>query len=283
MSRMTIRRALVGDKSSTCLRGLVWLMTFSFLAAAEGADSEGAGFDHSALNRVLSTHVDSSGKVDYARLKVEPADLDAYVDQLAAISPESHPDRFPDRAHRLAYWINAYNGFVLKGVVDAYPVKSVKDIKFLSGFFNRTWFTAGGEEYTLNEIEHGILRERFQEPRIHAAINCASVGCPRLPQEIFRPEDLEQQLERGMQFFVGEERNVKLDPGTNTIYLSSIFDWFEDDFTGWVERKHGVDDARITDYLVLYLEPNERLYLEEHPEIRMEHLKYDWALNDKGR
>ena len=94
-----------------------------------GVAEDGDSFDHSALDRVLVAYVDEEGRVDYTGLKSHPDELDAYVGQLGRASPVSHPGRFGTRADSLAYWINAYNAFVLKGVVDAYPVKSVKDIK----------------------------------------------------------------------------------------------------------------------------------------------------------
>lgn len=238
-------------------------------------------FDHSALDRVLETYVDTQGRVDYAGLKAHPDGLNAYVALLGRVSPVNHPERFPSRADSLAYWINAYNAFVLKGVVDGYPVKSVKDIKFFSGFFWRVDFTAGGKDYTLNDVEHSILRKGFQDPRIHAAINCASIGCPRLPPKAFWPQDLDARLEEGMLVFIREPRNVRIDRKGSVIYLSEIFKWFEEDFTGWYKRAKGVNEARITDYLMLYLPEEDRLFLKAHPDVKIQYIDYDWRLNDQ--
>ena len=264
-------------------RRIRWALAILVLATPVVGETEGdVQFDHSALGRVLGTYVDEGGRVDYAGLKAHPEDLDAYVALLGRVSPASHPERFPGLPDRLAYWINAYNAFVLRGVIDAYPVKSVKDIKFLSGFFNRTYFTAGGQDYTLNNIEHSILREVFGDARIHAAINCASVGCPRLPQEAFLPETLDAQLDGVMRFFIREPRNVRIDRGEEVVYLSKIFDWFEGDFTGWYERTHRVEEVRIVDYLRLFLAEEDRVYLESHPNVNVRHVDYDWALNDQA-
>ena len=238
-------------------------------------------FDHSALDRALRVYVDARGWVDYTGLKGRPEDLNAYVALLGRVSPANHPERFPSRADSLAYWINAYNAFVLKGVVDHYPVKSVKDIKILSGFFNRTDFTAGGKTYTLNDIEHGILRGVFQDPRIHAAINCASIGCPRLPQKAFQPGDLDARLEEEMWAFIREPRNVRIDWKEPAIYLSEIFKWFEEDFTGWYRRTKGVKEARIIDYLMRYLPEEDRALLKAHPAVKVRYIDYDWRLNDQ--
>ena len=238
-------------------------------------------FDHSALDRVLKTFVDARGRVDYAGLKARPDDLNAYVALLGEVSPENHPERFPARADSLAYWINAYNAFVLKGVADSYPVKSVADIKPDFGFFSRTDFTAGGKVCTLNDIEHNILRPVFKNPRIHAALNCASLGCPRRPQRAFRPQDLDTRLEEGVRFFTREARNVRLDREEPAIHLSEIFKWYEEDFTGWVKRTVGVEEPRVTDYLMPYLKEENRAFLKSHPDLKVHYIAYDWTLNDQ--
>lgn len=252
---------------------ILFLVLLSVITAPCTANAR--AFDHGPLDRVLSAFVDDAGNVDYAGLKADRAELDAYVDSLAAVSPDSDPDRFPTREARLAYWINAYNALVLRGVIDAYPVRSVKDIKMLSGFFNRTWFTVGGESLTLNGIEHDVIRDRFDEPRIHAAINCASVGCPVLERTAFFPETLDARLETVMRKFLNEDRNVTVDADRRTVTLSKILDWFESDFTDWYESKFNVDDAHILDYVALYREgPFDKTW-------KVKHHDYDWTLNDR--
>jgi len=257
------------------------MIILALAVSAWGGAHAAESFDHSPLDRVLQTFVDAQGRVDYAGLKARPDDLNACVARLGRISPASHPDHFPARADSLAYWINAYNAFVLKGVVDSYPVKSVRDIKVLYGFFRRTRFTAGGRDYTLDDIEHGILRKVFQDPRIHAAINCASVGCPRLPRKAFRPQDLDARLEEEMRSFVREPRNARIDRAAPALHLSEIFRWFEEDFTGWVRRTKGVKEARVTDYLMRYLPEEDRAFLTAHPDIKIRYIDYDWSLNDQ--
>ncbi|MXW77702.1 MAG: DUF547 domain-containing protein [Gemmatimonadetes bacterium] len=101
-------------------------------------------FDHGPFDQVLQEYVDDQGLVRYAALAQDRAQLDAYVDSLGLYSPETHPDRFPTREHELAYWINAYNAFTLRGVIDAYPIATVMDAFVSSGFFNRQTFSLGG-------------------------------------------------------------------------------------------------------------------------------------------
>ncbi|MFC1525270.1 DUF547 domain-containing protein [Candidatus Latescibacterota bacterium] len=146
--------------------------------AAGGAEAVPPAFGHELLDRVLLSSVDAEGRIDYAGLKADRLELDQYIDSLAAVSPVSHPARFPTPAHALAYWINAYNAFVLRGVVDAYPVSSVKDISLLNGFFRRLRFVAGGSEMTLDHIENDIIRPTYRDPRIHFVVNCGAVSCP---------------------------------------------------------------------------------------------------------
>ena len=239
----------------------------------------GAEMDYSAYVRVLATFVDEKGNVDYAALAGNGRDLRIFTTLLSNLSPHSHPDSFKQASSRLAYWINAYNALVLKGVVVAYPVDSVKDIKEQMGFFSQTYYAVGGERLSLNDIEHKILRKVFDEPRIHAAINCASVACPPLSRNVYRSEDLDAQLETAMRTFVAEK--VRLDRENRTVVLSKIFDWFGGDFTGWYKRKKGVDNAHILDYIGLYLELDGRSFVSgaQRPSVRYE--AYDWKLNDQ--
>ena len=252
-------------------------LSFLFLAICSTSVAAADGFDHTVFDRVLRAYVSESGQVNYTALKANRSELDAYIGALGKISPPSHPELFPRREEKLAYWINAYNALVLRGVIDAYPVKSVKDIKYFSGFFDRTWFKVGGESFTLNYIEHDILRAEFAEPRIHAAINCASVGCPRLGASAFFAEDIEAKLDAATSRFLNEPRNVTIDVTNKTVTLSKIFDWFESDFTRWYITKFGVADARVLDYVALYVKEG----FETTWEVRYH--SYDWSLNDDKR
>ena len=242
---------------------------------------EHLGFNYAALDRVQGRFVDDQGRVDYGGLKAAPEDLLGFVQALGEMSPESHPERFETRNERLAYWINAYNALVLKGVADVYPVRSVEDIQPDFGFFKTVSFRVGGKPYTLNEIEHEVIRKQFQDPRIHAAINCASASCPRLAQTVFLPGILNAQLDAAMRAFVGDRANVRLDQEQGILHLSEIFRWFASDFTDWYRRKNGVASATTLDYLMTYLDAENRLYLEQNPTVRVEYITYDWSLNDQ--
>ena len=238
-------------------------------------------FPHDAFNRVVQQFVDEKGLVNYQALKRQSADLNAYVEQIGAISPENKPTLFATEAHRLAYWLNAYNALVMQSVIEAYPVKSVRDIRWFYGFFNRTKHLVGGKEYTLKHIEHEIVRKQFSDPRIHVGLNCASMGCPKLPQQAYQGETLYADLEVHMRLFLQASRNVYLDRVKNKLYLSKIMEWFETDFTSWYQKQYGKENPTLIDYLKLYVSEPDKNYLEKHPDIDIEYVKYDWRLNDQ--
>lgn len=255
-----------------------------FLALAPGrVDLRGSNsLDYAPYARLLRNSVTEGGLVHYARLREDRADLDAFVLELAQVSPENSPQTFPTRADQLAYWINAYNALVLQAVADRYPIQSVKDVALWNGFFWRLKFPVGGREYTLNQIEHDILRPRFRDPRVHFALNCASSSCPRLAKEPYLPGQLEQQLDQAARFFIQETRNVQPDPSNKRISLSMIFHWYRKDFTGSVSESQRKANPSVLNYIRVYATPELKAYIETRsPAIR--YVEYDWSLNDAGR
>lgn len=235
-----------------------------------------APFSHGLFDRVLQAHVDTSGRVDYPALQASRAPLDAYVDSLGRTSPRSHPERFPSRAHELAYWVNAYNAFVLRGVIDAYPIGSVKDLAIANGFFQGIGFVAGGQELTLDQIENQIIRPVYREPRIHVAINCGAASCPPLGRRALAGETLDTQLDEAMRAFARSPRFVRLDRPGSALHLSKILEWFGQDFLQPPER------PAIVDYLLPYLPPADADYLRAHPGVALVYDDYDWSLNGQS-
>jgi len=251
-----------------------YLALVSFLPAALSA----APFSHDRFDQVLQEYVHDDGLVRYAALAEDRALLDAYVDSLGHYSPESHPDRFPSREHELAYWINAYNAFVLRGVIDAYPIASVKDAFVLSGFFNRQIFVAGGREMTLDHVENKIIRPTYQDPRIHFAVNCAALSCPQLENRAFTGSQLDARLEGALTRFAQDSNHVRLQD--KRLYLSKILDWYGADFTAWFppDRPNPETMPTIVNYLRPYLPADLAAGLTE--DIAIEYNDYDWALNE---
>lgn len=230
---------------------------------------EPGGFPHELWTKVLQQRC-AAGLVDYAAIKADPADLDAYLAHVAKDSPESNPAAFPGREDRLAYAINAYNAYVVKGVVDHYPCDSVKSIGALPfDFFRKFEYPFGGKRFSLEAWETKA-REEFKEPRLHFVLSCASLGCPRLPAEAFGPGRLEEQLARETKAFVGEERNLSV--GDGVVTLSSIFKWYRKDFFEWQEAR-GEPQS-----LLAWIRTAGR-DVPANAELR--YSDYDWSLNDR--
>jgi hypothetical protein len=199
---------------------------------------------------VLERHVDERGLVDYAGLAGERSALDRYLADLAAASPDSAPALFPTRDDELAYWLNAYNALVVVGVLDrGVATPGVwGDGLFGTGFFTVPRGVLGGRRTSLQDLEDEIVRGRYRDPRVHAALNCASLGCPRLPRRAFAGATLGADLDAAMRGFVAEERNCRIDAAAKTVWLSKIFDWFESDFTGF-GRTPGAAPGSVIDFV----------------------------------
>ncbi len=249
------------------------LLAGLLLAAPAGAAEPFAHADWTAL---LAAHVDEAGWVDYAGFAGDRAALDGYIGRLAGTSPDSHRDAFPTPQHALAYWINAYNALTVRGVLDrGIDTPSVWGDGLLgTGFFRVDRGVLGGRTLSLQELEDDIVRARFADPRIHAALNCASVSCPRLPREAFAGETLEAVLDAAMREFAAAERNCAVDTARGTVTLSQIFDWFADDFRAF-ERGAGNPDPSVLDYINRYRDPAAQL----PPTLRIDYRPYDKRLN----
>lgn len=209
-----------------------------------------APFSHADWAAVLEEVVDARGLVDYRSLALDPTVLDRYVATIAQESPKNAPKRFASKDHQLAYYLNAYNALVLRGVLDLGPdVSSVWGESGTGlGFFVMRKVRVGGEKMSLKALEDDVIRKQFADPRVHAALNCASMGCPRLPREPFTGELLQDQLDSAMREFVADSLHVLVRPAENEVVLSKIFDWFSDDFLDG-ERRRGVDRPHIVGYL----------------------------------
>ncbi len=235
-------------------------------------------FPHSLLDAVLQEHVTPAGTVDYGKLGAD-ARLGRYVAHLARYSPASHPKLFPTRAHELAYWCNAYNALVLYGVTKHWPIASVRDVQVDAwvsagegqGFFYALKFTLGGQRINLYDLENKTIRG-YGDARIHAAINCASLGCPVLDRHAFMPDTLDAHFDRLMRSMVAEDRNLTVDHGARTLRASAIFDWFAEDFGDPLA------------YWISFSDPAGKAELERARDgaYSIEFVDYDWGINLLG-
>ncbi len=211
--------------------------------------------DHTPWNTILEKYVDAAGNVAYLKLAADLKPLESY---LAMLSENPALQESP-KNERLAYYINLYNAATVKLIADHYPLKSIKDI---DSPWDTKWIKVGANQLSLGEIENDILR-KMNEPRIHFAINCASVSCPQLPSRAFRAETMEEQLQEVTVAFIMDpaKNQLKTDP----LQLSHIFDWYQADFT---------KGGSIQDYLNRYSS------IPVPGDARIEFMEYDWGLND---
>ena len=248
--------------------------------------------DHADLDEVQRRFVDERGLVDYRALQRSPGRLERYYLWLTGESPDSDPSRFPTREDELAYWINAYNASVLVVVLRHYPIASVTEVSapfplnLVSdkiGFFFLQQVRLGGATTNLYDLENSLLRPRYRDPRIHFALNCASLGCPPLPREAFTATRLDEQLDRAARRFFALPRNLSFDHREETVYVSSILDWYESDFTGWLERNHPDRPATLLTYISLYApaEYEAALLRAREEGYAVDFIEYDWRLNDQ--
>lgn len=183
---------------------------------------ETAGVSHASWDALVKKYVTASGKVNYKGFLNDKAKLQTYLDLLASNPPASSWSQ----NDQLAYWINAYNAFTVKLIVDNYPLKSIMD---LGKPWDKSFISIDGKSYTLNTIEHEIIRKQFNEPRIHFAVNCASISCPKLLNEAYTAEKLNSQLTKQTRAYINNAQENSL--SANSIEISSLFDWYKGDFT----------------------------------------------------
>ena len=228
-------------------------------------ETKNAPPDHTSWTSLLEKYVDSKGMVDYQGFIIDKTKLETYTELLTNNSPTQD---WSDQ-EKIAYWINAYNAFTVKLIVDNYPLESIKDlnptitIPTFRSIWTKEWFKIGKEDFSLDRIEHKILRVEFEEPRIHFAVNCASLSCPVLRAEAFTAEKLDQQLDEQTRLFLNDGFRNEIAPGM--IRLSKIFNWFGGDF------KKGQT-------LIEFVDKYTDVDIDADAQIRF--LKYDWSLND---
>lgn len=195
-------------------------MTFTGLCY--GVNSRSDDQSHQIFNSLLRKYVNSSGSVNYSGLKQDKNTLKKYLNELS----KNTPDHSWSKNASLAYWINAYNAFTLKLIVDNYPLKSITDLNNGKPW-DVKWITLGNKKYSLNTIEHDIIRPAYNDARIHFALNCAAISCPPLLNQAFTANNIDQLLDVRTKSFINSSAN---DLSTSKIKVSKIFDWYKKDF-----------------------------------------------------
>lgn len=230
-------------------------------------NSDSKPISHEIWDNLLREYVDEYGLVDYQGLSADSARFQEYL----ALLESAHPnDSNWTQNERLAYWINAYNAFTVELILDYYPVASIKDIKngipFVSTVWDVEFINIQGREYNLNNIEHGIIRKYFDEPRIHFALVCAAMSCPKLQRFAYIAEELDEQLDTAGRTFINDSYRNEI--AKDVTKLSKVLDWYWGDFKD-----------TYTDRRALVNQYYEGFDIDASTEI--DFLEYNWALNEQ--
>jgi len=221
------------------------------------------------LGKYLTGGADGINRVRYAAVtKADEHALNGYINRLSGVTVTALT-----RDRQLAYWLNLYNALTVRVVLEHYPVESIRDIDISPGWFNdgpwdKQLVTIEGKALSLNDIEHRILRPIWRDPRVHYALNCASLGCPNLRREPYVAERIDAQLDDQARNYVNHSRGVSVTGGR--VVLSRIYDWYRADFGG--------SDSSVLDHIRGYADPGLEEELKGVDSIAG--YRYDWSLND---
>lgn len=229
------------------------------------SDNAGDANLHNTWDKLLRQHV-SKGLVDYKAFGRQQHELNSYLKKLETTDVSEF-----SRQQKLAYWLNAYNAFTVKLILNHYPIKSIRKIS--RPWKQRTW-KAAGQVVSLDHIEHNILRKELEEPRIHFAIVCASIGCPDLQPFAYQSPHIEKQLDKTARQFFSSSKHfyIKEDGKTIIIYISKIFNWFGGDF--------GKNKREKVTFMLPYLDKSTADKLKKAKSFKFKYLSYDWNLNE---
>lgn len=269
------------------------LLTLLLAALPLTATAQAFDHDHKTWSTLLKKHVvlidgGKASQMRYAGLAQDRAALKSYLDTLSKVSPQEF--NAWTKAQQMAFLINAYNAFTAEKILTRYPnIKSVWDFgKVFGNPFKDKFFMLLGREFSLDMIEHETLRKPgiYNEPRVHFAVNCASVGCPMLREEPYVAERLEAQLEEQTRRFLADRSRNRYNAADNSLEVSEIFKWFSED---WTSAYRGFDNKGpaiqsreqfFAKYAALLADQPAQQKLIAEGKAAIRHLDYDWALND---
>lgn len=253
--------------------------------------AEQKSFSYDNYAAILKDYVDDTGMVNYKQLKARREKLDAFVTAIASLDTGTY-EKWNDK-EKIAFWLNVYNALTLKAIIDNYPIKSSffksriypkNSIRQISGVWDKITFNVMGDNYTLEHIEHKILRKEFNEPRIHMAMVCAAIGCPPLRNEPYTGGKLDKQLKEQSQQFLSSDEKLRINRKESKVYVSPILKWFADDFVD----KYGLENSiaghnrkrsAVLNFIATYLKKTNRDYILSG-KFKIKYLKYDWTLNE---
>jgi hypothetical protein len=282
------RRPLpTGGHSTVTTKALRAILAAFLLAATSAAlafDQSHAAWDALLKRYVLVAKDGNASRVDYAGLHANQGALQSYLGELSSVAQAEY--RGWTREQQLAFLVNAYNAFTIKLILTRYPdLKSIKDLgSILKSPWKKEFFLLLGSERSLDNVEHALIRAPgvFDEPRVHFALNCASIGCPMLRGEAYVPERLGAQLEESVKRFLGDRSRNRYDPAAGTLEVSKIFDWYKEDF-----EKANQGAGSVLQFLArhadLLADTASARAAVRQGNARIRYLDYDWELNDARR
>ena len=230
---------------------MLFLISAALFCTPVGAQS----VDHSAWDKLLQSYVSDDGVVDYQGLKSNQSTLNSYILMLKGQKTDNW-----NKKESMAFWINTYNAFTIKMILDNFPVSSIKDLEN-GNPWDKKWIEIGSEVYSLNNIEHDILRKKYPDARIHFVVNCAAKSCPPLPNMAATAVNLETLLEGATKKFVNNDAFNSL--SADRVSISKIFDWYATDFSD------------IVGFI------NQYASISVSPEADIQYADYNWELNGK--
>lgn len=281
MAPLMIDNQRVNPKILSCLLGLILMMSSTITQA----------FDHQhqmftqVLGDVVRLSLDKKQtRVDYGLLNKQPEQLNQYLLALSSVNQSEYKLWTGDE--QLSFLINAYNGFTLQLINQNYAkfqngkVESIKDLgSFFSSPWKQSFFTLLGEDHSLDDIEHDMIRVWFERPRIHVALVCAAVSCPPLRKQAFTADKLKQQLDDQMQQFLSDDQRNTINLSDNRVSLSSIFKWYAEDFEKGQQGFTSIKDLIKVYQVDIANDPQQLTWLQKQ-DFSIRYLDYDWRLND---
>ncbi|GBF82244.1 DUF547 domain-containing protein [Aphanothece sacrum] len=248
----------------------------SVVASSVSVSNDTFNYNNYAI--ILKTYVNNQGLINYRRLQSNRHLLDQFNQSIGEVSLSNYESW--NESEKLAFLINAYNAFTLQSIIDQTPIKS--SIRDIPGVWKLRKFKIAGQEKTLDNIEHDTIRKEFNEPRIHVALVCAAKSCPILHNEPYTSEKLDQQLHNQVEKFIKSSQGFRIDKEQGKVYLSSIFEWYGDDWKANYAAKEGFTGSEteraVLNFLSNYLPIDNQVYLRQG-NYRIDYLNYDWSLN----
>lgn len=261
-------KRLFSVQKSAAVKAIAMLIILSFMNTANALDVKSNPYKARLgdWSKTLERFVDDQGRVDFIALEKDTSQLQRFVDAVAKVSPTSHPEAFPTQAHVLAYHINTYNALAMKGVIERDIPANFSSLLKRASFFKFRRVVIGGKKTNLYDYENKVIRP-LGEPRVHFALNCMVIDCPRLPMKVFTPETLENDLQIAATEFFNKSKHIKISNDEKIVYLSGIMKFYTKDY---------VSSGNKSD-LVAYV--NQYRSDQIPTSYKVKFLKYNWAIN----